>query len=641
MNKNLNSTMSSDQQRSEGAPQDISKLSSLHKQDHLKETYKKIVLVSHRNQLPAINVDPEMLIISTDWLTWQYCIEAGHHSIHFESMLEVWPEDRGDPDFHRQNSSTWMYKNNVDISLFHGVSLGKQFNKQLSWLRHGYLQLWHALDRACKRFKPAVLVYHGVRVDFDCLDEYAKLALVSNISEKNGLQLITAENQETSDSPVFHDLPFQVQIEESRNLKYYLRYLYEIVVDQCFKIRFAFVKPSKRVYLLLNWTALENLLKNLQDDKVNPVILARQFPKTISFVLDCWRKNVLLAKLPLARLSSEDENRLAEIEGSIESSFGEPLSTLDLVQQSYIKENILRPGLLRRAAEEVISYEKLFIHHKIEHLVVGDSENRTCRMLLELAHKNGIQADELLNGMFLTDEYVDTRSGDISHPPFITRLLTWGLQNELWLAERNNSISTIRTGYPALNTIREMSPNSASAQKKALVLPMSIEGIKALNTNIFSTLVDTVKGLKNLDFTSIRVKVHVGHPVKKYYEDIAAHFSLDCEIYQEGGLANHIEWADIVIGPIDSGAFVETMSMGKPYYPMRLHPSSLNKKYFGPVDPSESVTELLAAIREQKFPNQQEFLEHFCSSDTIPNASKRVWEVLKKSIRNRNTFPEP
>jgi len=609
----------------------VSELSALHEQSQLKAKYKKIVLISHRNHVPRLIADPDALTISTDWLAWRHCLDAGHHSIYFESLLEEWPEERGNPDLHFQTSASWMYVKGKDVTSFRGVSLGKQFNKQMSLFRHGYLRQWHALVRACRKYSPEILEFYDIRAEYDYLDDDTKKKLVCDVASKFQLELIDRNDRLSPDPEAFHDLPFQMQNDEPRNLKYFLRLFYETIVDIWFRMRFVIVKPEKRVYLLLNWPALKNLLKNLQGIKLNPVILARQFPKSADFVLDCWRKNILLAGLPLTQLDEFEENRLVEIEESVENSFVRPESAFELVQQNFIRENFFLSGFFRRAAIEVKSYERLFDRHKIAHVVVGDSENKTCRLLLELAYKKGIHADELLNGVFLTDEYFDARSGDSFHQPYVKRLLTWGLQNESWFAERNETTPIVRTGYPALGAVRREFSKPETDRGNALILPISMEGIKALNTNIFSTLVDTVRGLRSLGYASIRIKVHSGHPVKKYFEDIAAYFALDCEIFQAGGLAEHIEWADLVIGPIDSGAFVETMAMGTPYYPMRLHPSSLRNKYFGTVKPSESVPELLEAVRRNNFPEPQEFLEYFCSTESIPNASTKVWEILEQA----------
>lgn len=632
MNVKNTSSTNDDHQQHQTALHTVSELSPLYDQKYLKPSYKNIRLISHRNHVPRLGVDPDTLTISTDWLAWRYCVDAGHHSIHIEGLLAEWPEERGNPNLHYQSSSTWMYVNGEDITLFHGVSLGNQFNKWMAHLSHGYHRLWHALDRACVNYKPKIIEFYDIRADYDYLDESAKKALVDEITEKHQLQLIDYQDRMSPDPNAFHDLPFQMQSGEPKNLKFYLKFLYEIFVEYWFRLRFEFVKPGKRIYMLLNWPALKNLFENLHGNKLNPVILARQFPKSAKFVYDCWQKNILLTRLPTVRLDKNEEERLNQIIDAIINTFSPPNIAFELVQQNFIRDKIIASGQLQNTALEIKSYERLLDRHKISHIVVGDAENKTCRLLLELAFKKNIQGDELLNGMFVTDEYRDARSGNSVHPPYVKRLLSWGEQNEHWLASRNRTMPTVRTGYPALGIVKREFPATQILGGNALILPVSMEGIKALNTNIFSTLVETVKGLENLGYQSIRIKVHSGHPVEAYYRDVADYFTLNCEIYQAGGLAKHIDWADIVVGPIDSGAFVETMATGTPYYPMWMRPSSLRKKYFGPVIPFETVPELIDAVRQKNYPEPREFLEYFCSADSIPNASTRVWEVLEKPV---------
>jgi hypothetical protein len=630
-NLNLKSAGKCDDFVRDKNPEFLSDLSPLKHLPQLQDQYRIITLISHRNHVQKLTAKKDQLVVVTDWLTWRYCVDAGHDSIHIEAMVEQWPEESGDPDYHYYNSATWMYAENHDITLFRGVSLGKQFNKKLGLFRLGFIRTWHALDRICQHFQPTQMEFFDIRSDHDSLTEFAKVSLVTGITEKHQISVIDRYDRMSSDPYAFHDLPQQIQSQKPKILKFFLLNFYDIVIEILFGARFLFIKPGRRIYFLLNWPALKVLFENKMSTELHPVILARQFPKSIGFILNCWRKNILLARLPSGHLSKSEKTHVAKISGLIEKSFAKSSTLLDIAQQDFIKNTFLQPGMLRRAACEVKSYDILFDRLRIKHLVVGDAENGTCRILLELAHKKNIHADEMLNGVFLTDEYSDTRNGDAIHLPYVNRLLTWGEHDEKWMAGRSSEMATVRIGYPALGIVQSKFTDPSLPHKKALVLPISMEGVKALNTNIFPTIVDTVRGLKEMGCTEIRIKVHVGHPVKNYFEMIARYFDLDCEISQSRILAHHIDWADFVIGPIDSGAFVETMAKGTPYYPMRLFPSSLKKKYFGNVVPSESVPELLTAIQQRNFPDLKQTLEYFCSASSIPNASKQVWEVLEQS----------
>ena len=147
--------------------------------------------------------------------------------------------------------------------------------------------------------------------------------------------------------------------------------------------------------------ALKNLFKNKEGKRLNPVVLAHQNPKNLRFILDCWRKNILLARLPFIKFNKADNRRLNEIRFAIENSFSGASSPRKIAQQRFIERNFLESGRYRRIAANILSYGKLFEQHKIAHLVVGDAGNGNCRLLLEIANLKNIPADELLNGMFL------------------------------------------------------------------------------------------------------------------------------------------------------------------------------------------------------------------------------------------------
>ena len=177
--------------------------------------------------------------------------------------------------------------------------------------------------------------------------------------------------------------------------------------------------------------------------------------------------------MPFIKFNKADNRRLNEIRFAIENSFSGASSPRKIAQQRFIERNFLESGRYRRIAANIVSYGKLFEQHKIAHLVVGDAGNGNCRLLLEIANLKNIPADELLNGMFLTDEYFDVRSGDNVHKPYVKRLLSWGENDEIWLENQNKHLPFVRTGYPALENINTEFGDPLKPYKKALILPIS------------------------------------------------------------------------------------------------------------------------------------------------------------------------
>ncbi|MEK9647209.1 MAG: hypothetical protein VW547_16865, partial [Alphaproteobacteria bacterium] len=305
---------------------------------------------------------------------------------------------------------------------------------------------------------------------------------------------------------------------------------------------------------------------------------------------------------------------------------------LDRALRRFIRMRLLDTGWIRQIALRIKSYKRFFAARKVRRVLVGDVTGGDCRVIAETAHAMGIPVDELLNGMFVVPQKYDARCGDTGCAPIVARMLSWGRMNEEWLAMTGAGIEVRRTGYPALDGLRRRVPKSrAGKPRRALVLPIyaDADDVMALTSNIFSYLVDTIRVLDRAGIGEIRVKLHSGPQNLDYYRDVAVYSGVACEVIKGGDLVPHLDWADIVVGPVNSGAFVETMAAGVPYYAYRPWPSLISRALLdtmGLLDAPEDLARALGAGRE---PDRRAILDRVCSFGEIENAAARVWETIE------------
>jgi hypothetical protein len=294
---------------------------------------------------------------------------------------------------------------------------------------------------------------------------------------------------------------------------------------------------------------------------------------------------------------------------------------------------------LEALARDVKAFGILFRRYRVARLVVGDAVNQTARLILGIAARDGIDVDEFPNGMFLAKQQMDARVGDGIRGPLLKRFLAWGESNDRWLVSAGKGIEHVRVGYPLVGKFRQMRLAQSSGSGHALVLPLHVDrlDIRGLYGEVFSTLCETVRALGQIGFRDIRVKVHPGHQNVRYYSDALKLRSLECDIIIDGPLLPHLDWADIVVGPVNSGAMVETLALGRPYYPMRNVPSSLDPYFFCGVPVYESTHGLKAAIAEGKQIDAETALEVFAGYDGKRDPADAIWNAIAAGCAAANS----
>jgi hypothetical protein len=347
-----------------------------------------------------------------------------------------------------------------------------------------------------------------------------------------------------------------------------------------------------------------------------------------------------LARLPEAQLDAREEADLKVMEDRLVANLSRSRAAIDRALALFVTRYFVGSGWLRERAREVKRYRKLLSRWHVERLLLGDAENMVGRLLIEAGHRLGIAADELPNGLFTTVHRSDIRNGPSQDRPSIARLLLWGRHLDTWASISAPRVPRVITGYPSLDRLRETTRafRRQRQQKSALVLPLTVQrhNFCGLYAETFAALVETVRMLQDLGYATIRVKLHPGMTATAdCYRQILRHYGLGCKVLTSGSVQELAPTADIVVGPVNSNALVETLAAGVPYYPMRGTPGSFRSEFFGGTKVYRTAGELGEALRRGEIPSRDKNLQWFCSTHDIPNASSEVWHAVQRCRSQR------
>ncbi len=606
----------------------------------LRASYERLILVAHSDDLQGLEPgDCSSLVVSTDWLAWRRWIEKGGHGLHFESALLGWPEELGDPDTWYLRSSAWMEHGGRDVTLFCGVSLGKQFVWQAGAFKLSHARLRIALERLCREFAPQQIHYLGARLEYGFLEETASLDLMQDIAARFGLKLTSAPAAALGPSGrTYPEKAFHSEFAPEPRWRALLRWCLESSMDAVFGLKSALLPKRPRVFVFNNLGVVNSLIDGFDlSGALEPVLPIRNLPKRMDFFLRCWRKGLRLAKFPNSRLTENDLSALSGVQAALDAAWAaDPPNCIDEeAMRNFLRRIVFTSPELAKLGGEIKSYRQLLAGIKPSALLVGDAENAVCRILLELAQDMGAETFELLNGLFLTPQRYDSRCKKEGRLPLVQNLLAWGKKNEDWARVAQAGFKTMRTGYPALLRSLPRLASPSVPPRRVLLLPHTVErsDLKGLYAEIYSFLVETSGALADMGFADIRIKVHPGFHERDYYEDLLREHGHSLPVFKDGPLLEHILWADIVVGPVNSGSMVESMALGRPYYPYMAPLNSFSEDLLPSLTVSRSASELADAIRRgQSDEDRQRVLEEFTSLREIEDPAARVWAAISTKL---------
>jgi len=593
--------------------------------------YRRLVLVAARSQLDAVRPDGDTLTVSSDWLAWQEAAARGWPALHIEAGLADCHDPRTWCDAYI-DAARWPMIDGQDATLFQGVSIGGQFIREVGHACHYYERFRHAVAALARRFKVETVELVDLRSDYDLLDDQAKRWLVAEAAEAAGAGVIDRLGGAPSAPDEFSTTRMIVNPPTGTNA---LRAAWETTMDAFSRAVGMAHGPREALLVLPSLLMLEPMVRSFtHGQRLSPVLLSNRYPKRLSFAARALRRGFHLAAFPRVPLSEDEEAAVAAIIARLKTAWAEsaqgPAHGIERFRRAYVLETIIASGRFRAMAARIKNWRRLFERHRFRRVLVTDSTNYESRIPVELARVFGVPADELVNGMFNTHQRHDARVGLDNRPPLLSRFLSWGAQGEEWLKETGSSLPAWRTGYPVLDLLRA-APAPSARWTRALVLacPPGPDDLVALRGDGFKYAVDVLAMLAEEGFET-RFKLHHGLERADYYADVFRRHGIETTVLKTEPLHPEIAWADVVIGPITSGAMVEAMAMGKPYIPVVMPPSAATDGGMVALPFCRDAGEVRARLRrpDDLVAAMARALERLCAFSQIPNAGAEVWHAL-------------
>lgn len=584
-----------------------------------------LILISHPCHTEAARQGAAQggLVVSTDWLLWQRLARDGVACVPLDGALG----DFAPPDDSPQRYGDWCDSLPEPLA-----GIGRAFSRELEILLAGVERLLHGLDGLCRRFPIRTLRLVDLRAEYGLLSDAIKRVVVAEIARRHGLELEDRLDPPPAGDPYFHDdLGYgRAPAAQPRLRAWAIR---TACVGGSRLTRLAAVGRS-RVLLLLNPLMERGLMDHYPGGGARPVLIAQRSPKTPGFLAACLRRGVVLADLAPRPLTEAEvaaiDRGIAAILAGWEGS--PPVSAMDEARRIYLRDTVFARGRLHLAARERNEFRAMIRATRIDRVVVGDSSNATCRMAVLAARLEGVAVDELLNGMFIQTTVSEPRWPLAGRPPAMSRMITWGIQQEQWLKRIGATVPSVRVGYPGLDSLPRLAGPyrlPPVGEGRVLLLPFTptIVNLRAIRSQANSGIVAVAQMLRRLGYGQIRLKLHPGYATD-YYRQIDREFDLGLEIVEHGRVPDHLTWADLVVGPVESGAFIETLAMGRPYFPLIPTPNCIDYSVLGPVPVYPDAEALGVALRNQDLPDRQAILDHFCGGGAVGMASTRFWERI-------------
>ena len=607
---------------------------------HLKGTYRRLALVSHRRHVDRLEPDGETLIASSDWLLWQQCVGEGRPCIHAEAAIAGW-DARNTVNNYFLSGNDWVYVDGKDATEFRGVSLGRKFIRETAYVVVDYEKLRHCLEDITQRYEPKEILYFDYRIDNGSLDISTRLNIVREIAAGRGTSVTDLSDPvDNAELGLFFSLEYSAARRAGGNWRtlagWLVRRLFESAVKALSFLRRRTDPDRPTVLFLLTGLVAIPLMERFDGRGIFPMLPAEIFPrkKDVGFLFRCLAKGVLLVGLPRSSLTQSDRDAVEAMYRRLEDAWKAPATGREEVMRHFVRTNILAPKRLQEKALDVKRTEKFLNSHRPDQIFTDGLRNATYSTFLELAKMRGIATTAIWHGPYVHDIKVGVFGSDPRFPPLIELCLTWGEAQEVWLEQISAKTAPLRTGNPVAGQYRRL-PKRKGNGRHALVLQYAVPA-KDVGTRVsveFEYFVETVRMLRDCGYTDIRFKLHPGSPRLRYYRKVAEYFNVECDLHDSGLFREFVAWADFVIGTAISGSMLEVAAAGKPYYPVLLPPNSVNMQYLETCRVFTEFESLGEAVRTGNAPDLRDYLEFYASVDQIADPAQRVWQALRGEIR--------
>ncbi len=608
---------------------------------HLDEHYDRLVLTSHFDHAADFFMTSggeNTLIVTSNWLQWREQLAEGRDCLQFEAGWEYGAEKSLNRDLYLR-AIDWIFVNREDVTEFRGVSLGQLIVVPVSRVIREYHKITGTLSALIERFRPKEIVYYDCRDQVCYLDADARAGIAAGLALRAGARFVDRRNPpDEKDESLPPSVVPRAQWRARRlGLNGLAKHILSHLISALSLPAAAAKTGRPRVLMLTTHLLSVPLIKKFDGEAVAPVMLAEWFPRKTdpAFLFGALKKGFYLISRARRRLPKSDAMVIRSMARRLSDEWvADPADGCRGVVREYLRRHVLNSGWMEELAADVIRAEMILNKSRPAAVVADGWEAIINQCVFALAQRRGIATILTWHGQWINDQKLPIQGGDPRKPSSVSHYFTWGAAHEKWLDSTFSKGARHRTGNvickESLDSVQNMKGSEPSAKRVLLLqYDTTFDDITLRLAEQFDFLVNSVRMLKKLGYGPIKIKLHPGVSREAYHKKIAALMDLDCEIIQAGPFVELIDWADVVIGPVISGAMIEVLARGKPYLPVLLGPHAANLEYLTNGTIFTDVGSLADTLETHDFPSQDGLLEDYSSLGEIPDPARAMWSEIK------------
>ncbi len=610
----------------------------------MKGSYGKIALVAHRRHVESLDSTDDILLVSSNWLLWQECLDQGLPCVHIDRGLSGWDDAYALGNSLYLRSNDWMFVGENNMTLFLGVSLGDTLNNPIAMMLSDFEKISQSIKSLIIEFKPTEIIFFDCLTDYGYLDIPGRRAAIEHVAERCDVKASDRTDPLGSGEPGFpmieqsfgHDGCWIVGRRPTGSIiTNFIVRAFETTVTALGLIRMRL--SASRPGILVITTQLNGipLLKSFNGEGVFAQYIAGWWPnkKNPLNLLKLLWKGVLPADGWRKKLTPAEDKNVARIREELSIALKKPACVAEAQVYRLVRGMFIDGSILTELAEQVIWMRSLMDSFKPVVVVTDGLRNITSLTALTLAKQRGKSTFVTWHAPHAQDTGLNVFGCDSRSESLADITLTWGSAHERWLKNIGAKTTFARTGsavsYGRGKPAKKR--NSNEFGKNALILQyfLNYSDYRTPPSYEYYFFISVVRMLNELGYSDICLKIHPGAPKERYYEKIAKVFGVNCTITRNTDLNGHIEWADIAIGPPSSGSMFMVANAGVPFYPVLLPPHSMNIACSDGAKIFDDLDDLREAIMINRAPNLSTLLNDFTSVADIPDPPHTIWSILK------------
>lgn len=540
------------------------------------------------------------------------------------------------------DAADWMYDGERDVTIFRGVSLGRKLLRQTLIFTAEFRRMSHCVKSLLRVYRPHRIIFRGCSFESQIIDCDAAAAIVAHLAGGTQFERRPAANKHGTETVRYSTAHTPAA---RSNMKNSARHVAAFIL-------FALIMSASRIFALVTFRgrakalmlttqlALLPLLHQPGRFPIRPLVMYAWLPnkKRIFWVLNKLARGMLLVAQPKCAMSDADKNNVNEIELAAKAAGGGPAGTFGGELKKFVGSRLVDQGALGRVAGEVIEAEELLRRHRPNVVFTDSINNSRILSVLDVARQHGVPTAMTWHAHYLQDLKVPVFGADHRCEPVNSHVFSWGEINEQWLQKYDLRTSIVRTGNIISNQHR-VTTRRDNDWRNVVVLQYAFPNIDISQqpSNEFEYLLAISKIMKEEGIRNFKLRLHPGTSAKlKYYQTIVDHYGIDCHIDASGHFKTCLEWADVVIGPVQSGAMLESLTFGHPYFPVLMRPSSVNMSYLAETEVFEDFESLHRRFRNRDAPDLSVLREKLTSRNEVPDTASMIWnELAEIAVQHR------